>query len=73
MEFARSFLLCLLIALAPVLALNIYIEFSGDIAARWLVVRYGFLMLGWFMVFTILGVVKGVKKSRLNEHQQRDP
>ena len=60
----RRFVPYLGIALAPVLLLKLYVMVSGDLDARWLIIRYGVLFVLWFIAFVSLGVCKGTKTTR---------
>ncbi len=44
-------LCCGVLATGPLLALMLYIELSGDISARWLVVKFGAVILPIWVVF----------------------
>ena len=62
----RIFIFYMLIAIAPILLLKIYIQISGNIEARWLLVKYGFIFIIWTVMFIVVAIYKGIssKKNR---------
>jgi hypothetical protein len=60
-SFVKTFSIFALIAAAPIIALKIYIQLSGDLDARWMLIRYGVLFAVWAVVFLGLGIYKGIK------------
>lgn len=63
--FIKPFLLYLLIAALPIIILKVYIEVTGNLDARWLVIQYSVPMVVWSVVFVAIGIFKGIKKQKL--------
>ena len=63
--FCKSFGVFLIIAFAPIIILKFYIGISGDLNARWEVIRYGTLLLIWILFFVVAGIFKGIKAQKI--------